>query len=64
MDRFDIVLGHYVFCALHHTGQGSALYERLSRITGYFQPGSLFREARLGVGGCGELGEWVWVCWK
>jgi len=32
MDRFDIVLGHYVYYALHHTGQGSKEYERLSRI--------------------------------
>jgi hypothetical protein len=46
MNRFDIVLGHYVFCALHHEGQGSELYARLSRITDYFHPGKLFSETR------------------
>lgn len=46
MDRFAIVLGHYVFCSLHHEGQGSERYERLSRITGYFNPGPLFSETR------------------
>lgn len=45
MDRFDIVFGHYVFCVLHHSGQGSDLYARLSRITGYFEPGPLFSES-------------------
>ncbi len=46
MDRFDIVLGHYVFCVLHHGGQGSALYERLCRISSYFNPGAGFSESR------------------
>jgi hypothetical protein len=46
MNRFDIVLGHYVFCSQHHEGQTSELYERLSRITGYFNPGALFSESR------------------
>ena len=46
MDRFDIVLGHFVFCTLHHEGQWSKLYARLSRITGYFNPGKLFSETR------------------
>jgi hypothetical protein len=46
MDRFDIVLAHYVFCTLHHSGQASDLYARLSRISGYFEPGRLFSETR------------------
>ena len=46
MTRFDIVLGHYVFSSQNHAGQGSALYERLSRITGYFNPGAAFSESR------------------
>ena len=40
-NRFDIVLAHYVFCSLLHEGQGSRLYERLSRITSYFTPGAM-----------------------
>ena len=46
MTRFDIVLGHYVFCSQHHEGQASERYERLSRITRYFKPGALFSETR------------------
>lgn len=46
MTRFDIVLGHYVFCSQNHGGQGSDLYKRLSRITGYFNPGAGFSETR------------------
>ena len=46
MTRHDIVLAHYVFCSLHHEGQGSDRYARLSRITAYFQPGAAFSETR------------------
>jgi hypothetical protein len=46
MTRFDIVLGHYVFCSQNHGGQGSSLYERLCRITRYFKPGAGFSESR------------------
>ena len=46
MDRFDIVLGHYVFCVLNHGGQGSDRYARLSRLLGYFDPGPRFSETR------------------
>jgi hypothetical protein len=46
MNRFDIVLGHYVFCTQHHSGQRSDLYERLCRITAYFSPGAAFSETR------------------
>jgi len=46
MSRYDIVLGHYVFCLLHHKGQWSPLYARLFRITGYFFPGRLFSETK------------------
>ena len=46
MDRFDIVLGHYVFCTQHHSGQGSDLYQRLCRVTAYFTPGAAFSETR------------------
>lgn len=46
MSRFDIVLGHYVFCSQNHGGQGTALYSRLSRIQGYFKPGAAFSETR------------------
>jgi len=46
MNRFEIVLGHYVFCVLHHEGQGSALYERLCRLLEFFNPGAGFSETR------------------
>ena len=46
MNRFDVVLGHFVFYVLHHQGQGSEFYKRLSRINGYFKPGAAFSEAR------------------
>ena len=46
MNRFDIVLGHYVFCSLNHSGQASGLYARLSRISGYFTPTAAFSETR------------------
>lgn len=32
MSRFDIVEAWYVYCSLHHQGQVSWLYRRLSRI--------------------------------
>lgn len=38
-DRFQIVLGHYVFCMLWHGGQTCPLYARLCRIDRYFKPG-------------------------
>lgn len=38
-DRFQIVLGHYVFCLLWHGGQTCELYQRLCRIGRYFEPG-------------------------
>ncbi len=46
MNRFDIVLGHYVFYVLHHSGQSSEFYLRLSRIRQYFAPGGMFSETR------------------
>jgi hypothetical protein len=39
MDRFSIVLGHYVYYALWHSGQSSREYERLCKISRYFKPG-------------------------
>lgn len=46
MSRFDIVLGHFVFCSQHHEGQGSKLYEELSQITRYLNLSPLFSESR------------------
>ena len=46
MNRFDIVLGHYVFCTLWHSGQNCELYEKLCRISKYFNPGILFSETK------------------
>jgi hypothetical protein len=46
MDRFSIVLGHYVFCNLHHEGQWSDRYQRLCRITRYLKLGPRFSENR------------------
>ncbi len=40
-DRFQIVLGHYVFYMLWHGGQGCPFYERMCRIERYFTPGHL-----------------------
>ncbi len=37
-DRWNIVLGHYVFYVLWHGGQGSREYARLSRMSRYFTP--------------------------
>jgi len=39
-DRFQIVLGHYVFCMFWHGGQGCPLYARMCRIDKYFSPGN------------------------
>jgi len=39
MTRYDIVLGHYMFCLMHHTGQACPRYARLCRIVRYFKPG-------------------------
>jgi hypothetical protein len=39
MNRFDIVIGHYAFYTMNHTGQGSEFYRRLSKILTYFTPG-------------------------
>lgn len=38
-DRFQIVLGHYVFCMFHHGGQTCPLYARMCRIGRYYKPG-------------------------
>ena len=54
MDRYSIVLGHYVYYALHHTGMGSREYERLSGICDYFTPSLLFSERRFLEGEYGE----------
>jgi len=40
-NRFDIVTAHYVFNALHHEGQWSDRYKRLSKILSYFRPSRL-----------------------
>lgn len=37
-NRWDIVMGHYVFYALWHEGQTSERYARLCRILKYFKP--------------------------
>lgn len=42
-DRFDIVAAHYAFYCDYHSGQWSEFYKRLSRISGYFNPGPLWR---------------------
>ena len=46
MSRFDIVLGHYVFCVEYFCGPRCPLYEKLCRIMRYFNPGRLFSEER------------------
>lgn len=38
-NRFQIVLGYYVFCLFWHNGQGCRFYERMCRIEKYFNPG-------------------------
>lgn len=40
-DRWDIVDAHYWFCVNFHGGQGSELYARQCRISGYFSPSPL-----------------------
>lgn len=47
MDRFSIVLGHYMFCCHYHTGQTSALYARLCRISRYLKLSPLWRDSDL-----------------
>ena len=42
-DRFDIISAHYAYACDFHRGQGSMLYERLSRITRYFTPGAAWK---------------------
>jgi hypothetical protein len=37
--REDVIAAHYCFCVLHHEGQGSELYARLSRMQRYYKPG-------------------------
>lgn len=39
MDRFQIVLGHYVYYLECHGGQWSPEYARMCKITKYFTPG-------------------------
>jgi len=46
VSRFDVVLGHYVYCSQHYAGQGDPLYEKLCRITRYFNPGAAFSETK------------------
>lgn len=41
-DRFDFIEAYYAFCCDYHSGQGSELYSKLSRISGYFRPGVMF----------------------
>jgi len=38
-DRFQIVLGHYVYYLENHSGQWSEEYERMCKISKYFSPG-------------------------
>jgi hypothetical protein len=42
-DRFDIVAAHYCFAVENHSGQGSALYAKLCRISKYYKPSPLDR---------------------
>ena len=37
--REDVIIAHHCFYVLHHGGQSSPEYERLSRISKYFNPG-------------------------
>lgn len=37
-DRFDVAEAYYLYFSLHHEGQGSANYARLSKMTSYFKP--------------------------
>ena len=39
--RFDVVIGHYMFYMLHHSGQWSPEYKRLCKICSYFRPSPL-----------------------
>ena len=47
MNRFSIIEGYYLFCSQHHQGQNCELYERLSRISEYFDPGPMWSESRI-----------------
>jgi hypothetical protein len=40
-DRFDIVTAYYFYFIDFHNGQWSIEYQRLCRITGYFNPSPL-----------------------
>lgn len=37
--REDVIIAHYCFYVLHHGGQGSPEYARLSKISTYYNPG-------------------------
>tara|TARA_Y100000310_G_scaffold130925_1_gene130067 strand:+ start:353 stop:577 length:225 start_codon:yes stop_codon:yes gene_type:complete len=42
-DRFDIVAAHYWYCVENHEGQNTFLYERLSKISGYYNPSPMHK---------------------
>ena len=42
-NRWDIVDAHYWFCVDYHEGQGSELYARQCRISGYYRVSPLAR---------------------
>ena len=43
-DRYQIVLGHYIFCMHYHGGQFSDLYARMCRIGKYFSLSRLWTD--------------------
>ena len=46
-DRFQIVLGHYMFCVHYHGGQWSELYAKLCRIGRYLTLSPLWMDRDL-----------------
>ena len=46
-DRYQIVLGHYIFCTHYHGGQFSDLYAKMCRIGKYFSLSCLWTDSDL-----------------
>lgn len=44
MDRYQIALGHYMFCVHYHGGQWSELYAKLCRISEYLKLSPLWKD--------------------
>ena len=47
MDRYQIALGHYMFCVHYHGGQWSELYAKLCRISEYLKLNPLWKDSDL-----------------